>query len=97
MTANTFENLPKQSPFLGTGAGQYKVYKDSKEFIMVAAASALEAIQSSGCVQVYRVERESLDRNYILDSGKAADLFLKKEKPADSAATPAAVAEAPKA
>jgi len=97
MTANAFENLPKQSPFLNMGAGQYKVYKDSKEFVTVVAASALEAIKSSGCEQVYRIERDSLDKNYILDSTKAADLFLKKEQPAQAAAVPVAAAEAPKA
>jgi hypothetical protein len=84
----------KKPPFLGMQGGVYRVYKDCKDFVMVPAASALEAIKSSGCEQIYRVERESMDNNYVLAPGKAAEMLLAKEQPVAAAETPAPAAEA---
>jgi hypothetical protein len=98
MAVAAFENLspPNKSAIFSLIAGTYKIYKAPGDFVSVKASSALEAIKNSGCDSIYRVERDSLDKNYVLAPNKATELLLGAEKPAESAAA-APAAEPPKA
>jgi hypothetical protein len=106
MTSTTLQpiDLAKKSLIFGLDEGVYKIYKTPAEFISVKAKTALEAIKNCGVESIYRVERDSLDKNYVLDLGKAAEMLLGQPAaataataPAEAAAAPAAAAEAPKA
>jgi hypothetical protein len=94
MTA-AFEALPLPKTPFSLAEGLYKIYKTRTEFIPVKAHSALEAIKNSGCENIYRVERDSLDKNYLLSAAKGSEMLLAKDQPAAAApATPAAATEA---
>lgn len=64
----TFESLSlphKEVPHLvGT---RYRVYSDSKNYTLVEAGSALEAIQASGMKNVHKVLRDTIMLNTLLD------------------------------
>ncbi len=110
MTEAAFETLPlpnKAAP-LGMGEGTYKIYKTAEEMIFVKAKSALEAIKNSGVDNIYRVERDSLDKNYLLSLARGSEIILgvggdpaaapaAPEAAAAAAAPAAPAAEAPKA
>ena len=69
------------------GTGNYRVYKDPKNFQVVEAATALEAFQLSGLKEVYKIERERLDKNRVIDPSLWATLSPEeKETPAPAAA-----------
>lgn len=45
---------------------RYKVYKDVKDYILVEASSALDALKKSGINSVYKVQRyDPMDENVI--------------------------------
>lgn len=47
-------------------SGSYRVYSNAKEFVVVNASSALEALQASGVQSAYKIERESIDYVHVL-------------------------------
>lgn len=62
-----FEALPMPRKDIPQPAsGSYKVYKNAKEFVVVEAGSALEALQVSGVPLAYKIERESIDSIRVL-------------------------------
>lgn len=97
-TTGTPETPPKPSIF-GLDECVYKIYKNKSEFTPVKAKSALQAIRDCGVENVYRVERDSLDKNYVLTMSKAAEMLAAKDQPAAAPVTaaPAPAAETPAA
>jgi hypothetical protein len=83
------------SPLIA-GIGSYRVYKTPVEFTTVTAASALEALKTSGVPAAYKVERHWLDSDNVIDAAQAQALLGDKAAlPADAQAT-AAAPEPPK-
>jgi hypothetical protein len=58
-------SLPKRD-FPQLAMGNYRVYKNTSEFLLVAAGTALEAMQASGLTQVYKIERDHMDQHTVL-------------------------------
>lgn len=88
-SSTSFQTLPiPQKGIPQTLVGSYRVYKDAKEFVTVKAATALEAFESSGLKEAYKIERERLDAYAVLGvSSWKKDEAAKPE--ADAAAKPA--------
>lgn len=90
--AHAFEELPlartASRPVL---AGQYRIYSDEKNFTLVAASSAADALRASGVMQVYKIERESLTKCTLIkpDFGGAIEGEKKPEEGAAPAEPPA--------
>ena len=93
MTPEAFETLPiprKDLPQLGT---RYRVYKDPENFILVEAASALEALKACGMEPVHRIERDTIHLNNVLNVQALAEAPAAAAPP--TAETPAATATPP--
>jgi hypothetical protein len=101
MTSTTshsiFESLPlprKDVP--QAEISNYRVYSDSKNFVMITALSALEALQSSAISSPYKIQRDSLDLTKVFDpkawfnaAGEGKPLPSDPQAPAENAATAA--------
>lgn len=62
MESQQFEALPlPHKNFPQAGMGTYRVYSDDKNFVMVSAMNAIEALAASKMEQVIRIQRDSLD------------------------------------
>jgi|GEM_PF-4566539 len=73
---------------------RYLVYKDAKEFIIVDAANAKEALAASGLTDVYRIKRENRLLNNILSFALTGrDSATPKEAPKVEASEPVAPPE----
>lgn len=101
--AEPFETLPMPRKDIPQPAsGSYRVYKNAKEFVVVEAGSALEALQVSGVQTPHKIERDSIDYIRVL-SPSAWDSFgpqtaapvaeAKETVLIESPAAPAAVPE----
>lgn len=67
-SAQSFEELPlPRRDYPGGLACNYKVYKDPENFVTVTASTALEALQRSGIGAAYKIMRDSIDYNKVLD------------------------------
>jgi hypothetical protein len=66
--------------------GSYRVYKSYREYVVVSAESALEALQLSGLDNVHKIERESMDNISVLS---ASAWHEKKAVPANLTGQPA--------
>lgn len=74
-------------------AGNYRVYSDDRNFKLVHAASALEALKLSGLDSARKVLRDSIDLTAVFSLG---DWSFDKPAPIDAAAAgeaPAATTE----
>jgi hypothetical protein len=78
-------DLPKKG--VSPTESRYRVYKDAKEFSVVDAPSALQALQASGLKTAYRIERDSIFAGNLVDLKKLPDA-----PPPAAAAAPAAPA-----
>ncbi len=66
---SAFEALPmprKNVPQLF--GGSYRVYRSSRDFVVVEADSALEALERSGLHSAVKIERESMDNISVLSA-----------------------------
>ncbi|MDX2113709.1 MAG: hypothetical protein SFW63_08275 [Alphaproteobacteria bacterium] len=48
--------------------GSYRVYRSSRDFVVVEADSALEALERSGLHSAVKIERESMDNISVLSA-----------------------------
>ncbi|MDE3059743.1 MAG: hypothetical protein KGJ06_01880 [Pseudomonadota bacterium] len=92
--AHIFEQLPIPRRELAVSGNRYRVYKDAKDFMLVEALNALEAFKSSGLPQAYRIERDGIYLQNVLDLKTLAPLAA---APADAAVPVAEAAAAPAA
>lgn len=69
-----FEELPfPRKDMAGMQAGRYRVYKNPKDYVLVEAVSALEALQNSKLDKPYRVERDMLHLTTVLTLSSFSD------------------------
>lgn len=62
-----FETLPiPQKGIPNSSVTRYRIYKNDKEFVVVQAATALEAFEASGVKDAVKIERERLDAQSVL-------------------------------
>jgi|NOAtaT_6_FD_contig_21_4899243_length_623_multi_6_in_0_out_0_1 hypothetical protein len=69
ITQGDFEALPmprKNVPQLF--GGSYRVYRSSRDYVVVEAGSALEALERSGLSMAHKIERESMDNISVLSA-----------------------------
>lgn len=85
--------MPRQD-FPLAAAGNYRVYTDSQNFVLVHAASAIEALQSSGMANVCKIERDSIDLMRVFSPNDWTSGAPAKEEQAPVAAAPAPQNEA---
>lgn len=89
--AEPFETLPMtRKDIPQPAAGSYRVYKSAKDFVVVEASSALEALQVSDVKAPYKIERESIDYISVL----APSAWGNRTVQAAPEATPEVAAEA---
>ncbi len=70
MKDQEFQPLELPRKGLPPSNNQYRVYKDEKEFNIVEAASALEALKASGLQKAHRIQRESILEHTLIDLKK---------------------------
>lgn len=71
--AENFEQLPLAKAEIPVALeGQYRVYTDHKNFKLVQAISAVNAMEVSGLSQVFKIEREALYKNTLIKPNMAA-------------------------
>ena len=75
-SAANFEDIAIPSKDIPYEGKRYRVYKNEREFILVNAASALEAIRNSGIQNIYKLDLESLDKMRVMDPAKSAEVLL---------------------
>lgn len=64
---NGFEQLPLARAEMPVSlAGQYRVYSDHKTFKLVQAISAVGALEASGFLQAFKIEREDLYKHTLI-------------------------------
>lgn len=64
---SAFEQLPlARADFPTLPIGQYRVYTDQKNFKLVQAISAVEALETSGFTQAFKIEREAMHKTALL-------------------------------
>lgn len=79
--ATSFEQLPLARTTMQMSlAGQYRIYTDHKNFKLVQADSAVNALEQSGIARAFKIERETLYKNTLI-----APNFPQAEAPAISA------------
>lgn len=97
----TFETIPLPRKNGINESGKYRVYKDSAEFMLVPAETALEAMKASGLATVHKIERDAIDFNKVMNPKFSVDVLLGEKKEAapapDAAAAPAPIETAPAA
>ena len=78
-----FEQLPlAKSTIVVASAGHYRVYSDKKSFKLVEADSAVHALEASGLIQAFKIERQSLHgERLILPNFGAASVGGAAEQP----------------
>lgn len=94
MNVNTeaFENLPLPRKDFGQDmTNHYRVYKDARNYIVIKAGTALEALQSSGVGMAYKIERDAIDLNRVL----APDAWTKQPLPKEITTNSSVDNEAP--
>ncbi len=97
--AGSFETLPiPQKGIPNNSVVRYRIYKDADNFVIVQAATALEAYESSGVKDAVKIERERLDGQAVLGMGTWKEAVAAAAPVADAPAAAAApAAEAPAA
>lgn len=92
--------LPRKEVALAS-ASRYRVYKNAKEFVVVDAANAKEALAGSGFDKAVRIEKESIHQVNVLTlsalQDRESDIAPAQPEasaPADSASPPAQAAPA---
>ena len=81
-------DLPKKG--VAPADGRYRVYKDAKEFTVVEAPSALQALQASGLKTAFRIERDGALASNLIDLKKLPEAPAAKPAEAAKPAAPAA-------
>ena len=62
-----FEQLPLARTSIPAALiGLYRIYTDNKNFKLVQADSAVNALELSGLLQAFKIEREALHKNTLL-------------------------------
>lgn len=62
-----FEQLPlARTSFPAALVGQYRIYSDHKNFTLVQADSAVNALESCGLTSVFKIEREAAYKNALI-------------------------------
>lgn len=103
ITPEMFQSLSLPHKDLPEAAGsRYRVYSDAKNFVVVEADNAQDALAASGLAKAHRILRESLFRDNVLTIALAAkaeaapkeehatEVPAESAKPEESAAPPAA-------
>jgi hypothetical protein len=86
-----FEQLPLARTELPMALeGQYRVYSDHKNFKLVQAISAVNALEASGLEQAFKIERESLSKSTLIKPNFSSDAVVPAEVPVEATAAPAA-------
>ncbi len=81
-TETPFEQLPlARTSAPASLVGQYRIYTDNKNFKLVQADSAVNALELSGLLQAFKIEREALHKNTLLTPN-----FTQEAPPVEGAA-----------